>query len=241
MALSAKRAEKLERTTLHQLVQDPCPWGLPTFQLTSPEFMRAESNLWYGSIAFFTARAVDDKEFLQLAQPPTRHRRNLSLMDTITYQPIGVAHTPFTTLDGMPLQTVAAYGIRGSVELDPALSDGLRDLNAFSHLILLTHLHQMSGYALEVTPYLDDQSHGIFATRSPRRPNPIGLSIVRLIAIQDATLLIEDVDLLDGTPVLDLKPYVPTFDARETERIGWFAGRIERVQTTRSDKRFTES
>lgn len=159
-------------------------------------------------------------------------------MEGVTYQPIGVVRSPFTTLEGMPLQTVAARGVRGSVEIEPIYAAGLKDLAAFSHLILLTHLHQMSGYSLEVTPYLDDQPHGIFATRSPRRPNPIGLSVVRLIAIHDATLDIEDVDLLDGTPVLDLKPYVPTFDAHETERIGWFTSRIERVQTTRSDKRF---
>jgi tRNA-Thr(GGU) m(6)t(6)A37 methyltransferase TsaA len=106
----------------------------------------------------------------------------------------------------MPLQTVAAQGVQGSVEVEPIYAAGPRDLAAFSHLILLTHLHQMSGYSLEVTPYLDDQPHGIFATCSPRRPNPIGLSVVRLIAIRDATLVIEDVDLLDGTPVLDLKP-----------------------------------
>jgi tRNA-Thr(GGU) m(6)t(6)A37 methyltransferase TsaA len=159
-------------------------------------------------------------------------------MDVVTYQPIGVVRSPFTTLEGMPLQTVAAQGVRGSVEVEPAYAEGLKDLAAFSHLILLTHLHQMSGYSLEATPYLDDQPHGIFATRSPRRPNPIGLSVVRLIAIQDTTLIIEDIDLLDDTPVLDIKPYVPAFDARETERIGWFAGRIERVHTTRSDKRF---
>jgi len=161
-------------------------------------------------------------------------------VEGVTYQPIGVVRSPFTTLEGMPLQTVAAQGVRGSVEIEPIYAAGLKDLAAFSHLILLTHLHQMSGYSLEVTPYLDDQPHGIFATRSPRRPNPIGLSVVRLIAVQDSSVIIEDVDLLDGTPVLDLKPYVPAFDARDTERIGWFAGRIERVHTTRSDKRFTE-
>jgi tRNA-Thr(GGU) m(6)t(6)A37 methyltransferase TsaA len=161
-------------------------------------------------------------------------------VEEVAYQPIGVVRSPFTTVEGMPLQTVAAQGVRGSVALEPAYAAGLKDLAAFSHLILLTHLHQMSGYSLEVTPYLDDQPHGIFATRSPRRPNPIGLSVVRLIAVQDSSVIIEDVDLLDGTPVLDIKPYVPTFDVRETERIGWFAGRIERVHTTRSDKRFTE-
>jgi len=161
-------------------------------------------------------------------------------MEGVTYQPIGVVRSPFTALEGMPLQTIAAQGVRGSVELEPAYAEGLKDLAAFSHLILLTHLHHMSGYSLEVTPYLDDQPHGIFATRFPRRPDPIGLSVVRLIAIHDATLVIEDVDLLDGTPVLDLKPYVPAFDSRDTERIGWFTGRIERVHTTRSDNRFDQ-
>ena len=163
----------------------------------------------------------------------------MDALDAVTYTPIGIVHSPFTTLEGMPLQTVAAQGIPGSIELAPAFRGGLKDLKAFSHLILLTHLHHMSGYALEVTPYLDDQAHGIFATRSPRRPNPIGLSVVRLIAIEEDTLQIEDVDILDGTPLLDLKPYVPTFDARETKRIGWFAARIDRVHTTRADGRFS--
>jgi tRNA (adenine37-N6)-methyltransferase len=160
-------------------------------------------------------------------------------MDAITYTPIGVVRSPFTQLEGMPLQPIAAQGVSGSIEVEPAFREGLKDLEAFSHLILLMHLHRMSGFALEVTPYLDDRSHGIFATRSPRRPNPIGLSVVRLIAIEDCTLRIEDVDVLDGTPLLDIKPYVPAFDVRETDRIGWFSSRIDRIQTTRSDKRFS--
>ncbi len=159
-------------------------------------------------------------------------------MDPITYTPIGIVHTRFTSVDGMPLQTIAAQGVEGSVELEPEFLAGLKDLEAFSHLILLTHLHRMTGFALEVTPYLDDQPHGIFATRSPRRPNPLGLSIVRLIAVEGCTLRLEDIDLLDGTPLLDLKPYVPAFDVRETEKIGWFSGRVERVHTTRADERF---
>ena len=159
-------------------------------------------------------------------------------MDPITYTPIGIVHTPFTSMDGMPLQTIAAQGVEGTIELEPEFLDGLKDLEAFSHLILLTHLHRMTGFALEVTPYLDDQPHGIFATRSPRRPNPLGLSIVRLIAVEGCMLRIEDIDLLDGTPLLDLKPYVPAFDVRETEKIGWFSGRVERVHTTRADERF---
>ncbi len=160
-------------------------------------------------------------------------------MEPITYTPIGIVHSPFTTLEGMPLQTIAAEGARGSVEIEPEFQEGLKDLEAFSHIILLTHLHRMSGFSLVVTPYLDDQTHGIFATRSPRRPNSLGLSVVRLVAVEGCTLLIEDVDVLDGTPLLDLKPYVPAFDARVTERIGWFADRLDRLHTTRSDRRFT--
>jgi tRNA-Thr(GGU) m(6)t(6)A37 methyltransferase TsaA len=161
-------------------------------------------------------------------------------MDAITYAPIGVVHSPFTALEGKPLQPVAAHGVSGSVELDPAYQDGLMGLEGFSHLILITHLHKMSGYGLIVTPFLDDQAHGVFATRTPRRPNPIGLSIVRLMGIEGARLLIEDVDLLDGTPLLDLKPYVPAFDAHAAERIGWFAHRLDRLDTTRADRRFSE-
>jgi tRNA (Thr-GGU) A37 N-methylase len=98
----------------------------------------------------------------------------------------------------------------------------------------------MAGFLLEVTPYLEDQPHGIFATRSPKRPNPVGLSVVRLLAVEECQLRIADVDLLDGTPLLDLKPYVPAFDVRETGCVGRFAARVERVHTTRADDRFRE-
>lgn len=159
-------------------------------------------------------------------------------MDPITYTPIGVIHSPFTSTVGMPIQTVAAAGIVGSIELDPHFRNGLKDLAEFSHLILITHLHQVTSYALEVVPFLDDRPHGIFATRSPKRPNPIGVSIVRLVGITDCTLHIEEVDVVDGTPLLDLKPFVPALDNRATDHIGWFAGRVDRVQTVRADNRF---
>src|SRR5262249_23216404 len=131
----------------------------------------------------------------------------------------------------MPRQPIAAQGIPGSVELEPAFRAGLKDLEAFSHVILLAHLAQMVDYTLEVTVYLDDGTQRLFATRSPRRPNPLGLSVVRLIAIEGGTLHREDVDVLDGTPLLDLTPLVPAFDAHAARRIGWFTGRLERVQT----------
>ena len=159
-------------------------------------------------------------------------------MDPVTYTPIGVIHTPFTSMVGMPIQTVAAAGVEGSIELDSQFKNGLKDLAAFSHLILLTHLHRVTSYSLEVVPFLDDRPHGIFATRSPRRPNPIGVSIVRLVGIADCTLHIEEVDVVDGTPLLDLKPYVPALDNRVTAQIGWFAERLDRLQTVRADNRF---
>lgn len=158
--------------------------------------------------------------------------------DTISYTPIGVIHSPHATAAGTPLQTVAARGVRGAVELDQRYAEGLRDLEGFSHLILLCHLHEVRRVALTVTPFLDERPHGIFATRSPARPNPIGLSVVRLIVIEGTRLVIEDVDLLDGTPVLDIKPYVPAFDSHAAERIGWLTEQVDRVHVVRADDRF---
>jgi tRNA (adenine37-N6)-methyltransferase len=158
-------------------------------------------------------------------------------MQTITYTPIGVVRSPFATLAGMPIQTVAAAGIAATIELDPSYAAGLADIDQFSHLLVISHLHLMQGYALTVTPFMDTQPHGVFATRSPRRPNPIGLSIVRLVRIEGATLHIEEVDLVDGTPVLDIKPYVPQLDDRAAERIGWFAENVHKVYEVRADDR----
>jgi tRNA-Thr(GGU) m(6)t(6)A37 methyltransferase TsaA len=138
----------------------------------------------------------------------------------------------------MPLQTVAATGVAGSVELLPELAPAIRDLVEFSHVWLLCDLHRAQGYELEFTPFLDDRPRSLFATRSPRRPNPIGLSLVRVTGVEGASLLVEELDLLDGTPVLDIKPYVPLFDARETDRVGWFGDAAARVFETRADGRY---
>jgi tRNA-Thr(GGU) m(6)t(6)A37 methyltransferase TsaA len=160
-------------------------------------------------------------------------------LPAITYTAIGTIHSPFTEIPGMPLQAVAAQDIEGSIEIAPAYAAGLDDLDGFSHLIVLYHMHRVAGHALRVTPYLDDQAHGIFATRSPKRPNPIGLAVVRLLRVEHARLIIAGVDMLDGTPVLDVKPYVPGFDSVQTARIGWLAQGIERVHVARADNRFT--
>ena len=130
-------------------------------------------------------------------------------MDPVSFTPIGIVHSPYTRIAGMPIQTVAAQGVACTVVVDPAYAAGLKDIDGFSHLWLVVYLHHIEGYALEVTPFMDDRPHGIFATRSPRRPNPIGLSLVRLVRVEGSTLHIEGIDVLDGTPVLDIKPYFP--------------------------------
>jgi tRNA-Thr(GGU) m(6)t(6)A37 methyltransferase TsaA len=160
-------------------------------------------------------------------------------MQEITYEPIGVIHSPFAKPEGTPIQPGGAKGVRGTVEVRSAFADGLRDLEGFSHVLLIYHFHLSEGYSLLVTPFLDDELRGVFATRAPRRPNAIGISVVRLIEIQGARLAIEDVDVVDGTPLLDIKPYVPQFDARQAERIGWLAGKVVQVSGTRANGRFT--
>jgi tRNA-Thr(GGU) m(6)t(6)A37 methyltransferase TsaA len=158
--------------------------------------------------------------------------------DAVRYRPIGIIHTPFREPAGTPVQTTSFVGSAGHVEIDPAFSAGLRDLDGFSHLILLYHLHRVGVMRLTVTPFLDDREHGVFATRSPARPNPIGLSVVRLVGIEGTRLDIEDVDMIDGTPLLDLKPYVPAFDAREDVRVGWYADRLDHLDGATADDRF---
>jgi tRNA-Thr(GGU) m(6)t(6)A37 methyltransferase TsaA len=129
----------------------------------------------------------------------------------------------------MPLQSVAAADVTGTVELEPELEPGLRDLAGFSHVHVVSHLHASQPGDLEVVPFLDDEPRGVFATRSPR-PNPIGLSVVRLHSIAGTTLHVSGLDLLDGTPVLDVKPYVPLFDSVEAERTGWLSSRASGVR-----------
>ena len=160
--------------------------------------------------------------------------------DTVTFTPIGTIHSPYTDPAGMPIQPAGAAGIRGTVFIDEQYREGLRNLCGFSRIILIYAFHRSKGYALDVTPFLDTVPHGVFATRAPRRPNPIGLSIVRLIEVNGCELVIEDVDILDGTPLLDIKPYVPEFDCFLDEKSGWLAGCSDAVSVTKSDHRFCE-
>ena len=154
------------------------------------------------------------------------------------FQPIGVIHTPFEDAEGMPIQPSGAAGIRGTVEVLPEFEEGLRDLGGFSHVTLIYHFHRAEGHRLVVVPFMDSEPRGVFATRAPTRPNPIGLSTVRLVAVRRNVLEIEGVDMLDGTPLLDIKPYVPEFDGKADVRIGWLAGARGRSRAQRSDDRF---
>lgn len=152
-------------------------------------------------------------------------------------QAIGVIRSRFRAVEGIPIQPVADPEGLGEAHLDPALIEGLADLVGFERIWLLTWLHRAPPARLTVSPFLDARSHGVFATRSPCRPNPIGLACVRLLGIDGAVLRFAGCDLLDGTPLLDLKPYVPEFDAFPGVACGWFAGRS--AAGVRADDRFT--
>ncbi len=152
------------------------------------------------------------------------------------FRPIAVMETPFSEPTGMPIQPSRGRGVRGAVLVYPEFIEGLDDLDGFSHIILLSHLHRARSFRLKVVPFLDTVERGLFATRAPSRPNPIGISVVRLLAVDGNRLEIQDVDLLDGTPILDIKPYVPPFDEPVEVRLGWLEE--ARRRAGRSDDRF---
>jgi tRNA-Thr(GGU) m(6)t(6)A37 methyltransferase TsaA len=156
----------------------------------------------------------------------------------IIYHPIGIIHTPFKTLDGMPIQPASEVSAPGTIEVYPEFKSGLKDLEGFSHIILLYHLHRMTDFKLAVIPFLDPEPRGIFATRSPARPNPIGLSVLKLISIDGNLLYVENLDIIDETPLLDIKPYVPEFDHPPETRIGWLEHARGKVRSKLSDCRF---
>ena len=159
----------------------------------------------------------------------------------IIYQPIGIIHSTFSSLHGMPIQPTTETSAPGTVELFPEYAEGLQDLEGFSHIMLIYHFHCSNGFQLQVTPYLDTVKRGLFATRAPRRPNPIGLSVVRLTAIEGPLVRVANLDILDGTPLLDIKPYVPEYHTAEPVRTGWIANTDRAVRTALSDSRFSES
>ena len=159
-------------------------------------------------------------------------------MEPVTFYPVGVVHSPHKELAGMPVQPPAAKPFTGEIEIFPEYAEGLLDIEEFSRVMVFYHLHKSTGPLLTAAPFFDTVPHGVFASRIPRRPNALGFSVVQLISREGNTLHIGDVDILDGTPVLDIKPYVPEFDAYPNETSGWFSGKLSGMDTKRSDTRF---
>ena len=160
---------------------------------------------------------------------------------SMTIKPIGIIETPFNDLKGMPIQPSGAADIQGTIIINKEYEQGLSDLEGFSHIILLYHFHQSQGYNLMVTPFMDDQKRGLFSTRAPRRPNSIGLSIVHLIKREKNRISIKGIDVLNGTPLIDIKPYVPGFDAKDVTKLGWLDKNYKKSESLKSDDRFIKT
>lgn len=158
----------------------------------------------------------------------------------ISYKPIGVLRSPFKEAKGTPIQPVASPDSEGIIEVFEEYAEGLQDIEGFSHLILIFHMHLAVQSKLKVIPFLDTHEHGVFATRSPGRPNPIGFSVVRLEKVNGNILFVKGIDIIDGTPLLDIKPFVPAFDVRNAERTGWFEKKDHKIATVIDDGRFCE-
>lgn len=155
-------------------------------------------------------------------------------MNVVKYQPIGIISSPFKDNIGVPRQAVGASEIKGTIEIFDDFSGGLKDLDGFSHIVVIFHLHMVKNPSLKACPPWDGKEHGVFATRSPYRPNPIGVSVVRLEHIDQNILQISGVDMADGTPVLDIKPYVPDLNPTKDVRIGWLTDKVEGMNKSKS-------
>ena len=153
-------------------------------------------------------------------------------------EPIGVIRSPYTNIEQMPIQPKGAAAVEGQVVLDEQYVEGLQDLDGFSHIYLLYSFHRAVRTELQVIPFMDRQSRGVFATRSPLRPNHIGLSVVELVAISNNVMTIQGVDVVDGTPLLDIKPYIEQFDSVGKSKAGWLDASDREIREKRSDTRF---
>jgi tRNA-Thr(GGU) m(6)t(6)A37 methyltransferase TsaA len=156
----------------------------------------------------------------------------------VIYKPIGILHSPFNRLEEMPIQPTSDVSASGVVEIFPEFVGGLKDLEGFSHIYLLYHFHKVRQSNLIVTPFLDSAPRGILATRAPSRPNPIGLSLVELVRVENNLIYVNRVDVLNETPLLDIKPYVPEFEHLHDIRIGWLEQVKSQVHSQKSDARF---
>ncbi|MDB4304266.1 tRNA (N6-threonylcarbamoyladenosine(37)-N6)-methyltransferase TrmO [Desulfosarcina sp.] len=156
----------------------------------------------------------------------------------IKIESIGVIHSPFTTIENMPIQSVGAQDAEGTVVLEERYAEGLKDIEGFNYIYLIYYFHKASRGALHVTPFMDTEKRGVFATRSPLRPSHIGFSIVELIGVKENVLRIRGCDILDDTPLLDIKPYIPRFDIRNDAKTGWMKAMDKDIKGMRSDDRF---
>ncbi|MBN2485780.1 MAG: tRNA (N6-threonylcarbamoyladenosine(37)-N6)-methyltransferase TrmO [Bacteroidales bacterium] len=162
-------------------------------------------------------------------------------MNNISYRPIGIVHSEYKKPEGTPIQPVASIGSEAVIEILPEFAEGLTDLEQFSHIWVLFHMHQARYKQLKVVPFLDSVSHGIFATRSPGRPNPIGISVVILNRIEGNRLYVKNIDIIDGSPVIDIKPFIAQFDVYENTNSGWFEGKAHKLENIKDDGRFTQN
>jgi len=162
------------------------------------------------------------------------------MTNMISIEPIGIVHSPFSELENMPIQPKGAKEVTGTLEIFPQFIEGLTDLEGFSHIYLLYNFHKAARTALTVIPFMDDSQRGVFSTRSPLRPNHIGLSIVELLGVEKNLVQVRGIDILDGTPLIDIKPYIPSFDSVQKSRSGWMKGSEQDVSEKRSDQRFID-
>jgi len=141
-------------------------------------------------------------------------------------KPIGIIRSPFRNKEETPIQPFKSKSI-GKIEIYKKYKKGLDDIDGFSHLILIYRFHKSKGFKLLVRPFLDNKLRGLFATRAPRRPNQIGISVVKLLSRKDNILIVKGIDALDKTPLLDIKPYVPEFSTTTKVKIGWLKGKLK--------------
>ena len=159
-------------------------------------------------------------------------------MEDIIFKPIGYVVSPHKTAEGSPIQASVANECAGSIVINNAYKEGLKDLDGFSHIILLYYFHLVKEVKLSATPFMDSKPHGIFSIRGPARPNPIGLSVLEVECINGCEIKVKNIDILDNTPVLDIKPYVPHFDSIDDAKIGWMEGKVSTAKDKRDDGRF---
>ncbi len=160
------------------------------------------------------------------------------MSETLAVETIGTIHSPFQQLEGMPVQPLGSGCAEGRVVVEERFAEGLRDLDGFSHIYLVYQFHKAARTRLQVVPYMDTQVRGVFATRSPLRPARIGISVVELLSVAGNVLTVRGLDVLDGTPLIDIKPYVPQFDCWPQAACGWMKASRAEVERRRADDRF---